>query len=86
MVSNQFVRRLIEVEARRGFLYVPAQGVEMMPSTKERINVLLNGKAVKLTSLILIDLPDYLLSLGCSESESYTTHMMKHYPKNTSCY
>lgn len=48
-MPTEFVRRLIEVEVRLGFLSVPAQGVELMPSERAKIKVSLNGKTSELT-------------------------------------
>lgn len=59
---NRFVRRLIEVEARLGFLYIPAHGIEMMPSEKAKIKVNINGKIEELTYN-----PEYRRIFGLTE-------------------
>jgi hypothetical protein len=62
MAVNDFVRRLIEVEVRLGFLYIPAHGIEMMPSEKTKIKVKLNGKIEELTYN-----PEYRRIFGLTE-------------------
>jgi hypothetical protein len=49
MALNEFVRRLIELEVRLDFLYIPAHGIEMMSSERTKIKVNINGKMEKLT-------------------------------------
>lgn len=42
-MKNKFIRQLIEIEIKLGFLSVPAHGVELMPTQKTRIKVLIDG-------------------------------------------
>lgn len=42
-MENQFVRKLIAVEIKLGFLSIPAYGMELMPDKKIAINVDLDG-------------------------------------------
>ncbi|MCK4642534.1 hypothetical protein KAU32_02735 [bacterium] len=44
-----FKRRLIQVEVKGGFLYIPSKGVEFMPDTKGKIECKMDGKINKLT-------------------------------------
>lgn len=41
-MTNKFVRKLIAVEIKLGFLNVPSQGVEIMPDKKGSIDVLID--------------------------------------------
>lgn len=43
-MSNKFIRQLIAVEIKLGFLNIPAQGMELMPNDKKRINVKIDGE------------------------------------------
>jgi len=40
----KFVRQLIGVEIKLGFLYIPAHGVELMPNKDGSIKVTLDGE------------------------------------------
>jgi hypothetical protein len=46
---KKFVRKLIEVEIRLGFLHIPAAGIEMMPEKDGKIAVNIDGKEKRLT-------------------------------------
>ncbi len=45
---DKFVRKLIEVEIRLGFLNIPVRGLELMPSEKQRIKIVIDGKEEEL--------------------------------------
>jgi hypothetical protein len=46
---QKFIRQLIEVEIRLGFLNIPVHGVDLMPSEKTQIKVDLDGETKLLT-------------------------------------
>jgi len=48
-MTKKFVRKLIEVEIRLGFLHIPAAGIEMMPEKYGKIAVAIDGKENQLT-------------------------------------
>ncbi len=48
-MKTKIVRKLIEVEIRLGFLYIPASGIELMPENNSKISVNIDGKSTELT-------------------------------------
>lgn len=48
-MSNHFVRKLIEVEIRLGFLSIPSHGIELMPDNNTKIQVKLDGQMKEVT-------------------------------------
>jgi hypothetical protein len=44
-MTVKYKRQIIEVERRLGFMYVPAQGQELMPKENSKVSVLLKGEA-----------------------------------------
>jgi hypothetical protein len=46
---KKFVRKLIDVEIKLGFLHIPAAGIEMMPEKDTKIAVAIEGKENQLT-------------------------------------
>jgi len=46
---KKFIRKLIDVEIRLGFLHIPAVGIEMMPEKDGKITVAIDGKDNELT-------------------------------------
>ena len=42
-MKNKFLRQLIEVEIRLGFLSIPSHGIELMPDTKGKIRAVVDG-------------------------------------------
>ena len=47
-MGNKFIRQLIEVEIRLGFLYVPSKGIELMPDSTSKIKVVVDGEKRRL--------------------------------------
>ena len=48
-MQKRFIRKLIDVEIKLGFLHIPAAGIEMMPDKDGKIAVLIDGKDNELT-------------------------------------
>ncbi|MBU1862688.1 MAG: hypothetical protein KKH94_03365 [Candidatus Omnitrophica bacterium] len=48
-MAKKFIRKLIDVEIKLGFLHIPAVGIELMPEKGGRITVVIDGKENKLT-------------------------------------
>lgn len=48
-MPNKILRKLIEVEIRLGFMYIPSQGLELMPLSNEKINAVIDGSSLTLT-------------------------------------
>lgn len=48
-MKNRFVRKLIDVEIRLGFLHIPASGIEMMPEKDGKIPVQIDSQNKSLT-------------------------------------
>jgi hypothetical protein len=48
-MKNQVIRKLIDVEIRLGFLHIPADGIELMPSASGKISVALSDGLNNLT-------------------------------------
>lgn len=48
-MSNKILRKLIEVEIRLGFIYIPSRNLELMPDNNTKIDVNLDGKDKILT-------------------------------------
>ena len=48
-MGKKFIRKLIEVEIKLGFLHIPAAGIEMMPDNDGKIAVTIDGKDNELT-------------------------------------
>jgi len=48
-MSKKFIRKLIDVEIKLGFLHIPAAGIEMMPGKDGKIAVVIDGKDNELT-------------------------------------
>lgn len=46
---KKFIRKLIDVEIKLGFLHIPAAGIEMMPEKDAKIAVVIDGKEKQLT-------------------------------------
>lgn len=46
---KKFIRKLIEVEIKLGFLHIPAAGIEIMPDRDGKIAVVIDGKDNELT-------------------------------------
>lgn len=46
---KKFIRKLIDVEIKLGFLHIPAAGIEMMPEKDGKIAVAIDGKEKHLT-------------------------------------
>jgi len=46
---KKFIRKLIDVEIKLGFLHIPAAGIEMMPDKDSKIAVVIDGKDNELT-------------------------------------
>lgn len=46
---KKFIRKLIDVEIKLGFLHIPAAGIEMMPDKDGKIAVAIDGKDNELT-------------------------------------
>ena len=44
---KKFIRKLIDVEIKLGFLHIPAAGIEMMPDKDGKIAVTIDGKGKK---------------------------------------
>lgn len=49
-MDKGFIRKLIDIEIRLGFLHIPSHGVEIMPNEKTKVDVFLDDRD-KLTSL-----------------------------------
>jgi len=43
-MAKKFIRKLIDVEIKLGFLHIPAAGIEMMPDRGGKITVDIDGK------------------------------------------
>ena len=48
-MKSKFVRKLIEVEIRLGFLSIPSHGIELFSGSNEKIDVKINGEKRKLS-------------------------------------
>lgn len=48
-MKNNFIRKLIAVEIKLGFLHIPAAGIEMMPAGNGRIEIAMPDGMAKLT-------------------------------------
>ena len=48
-MSKKFIRKLIDVEIRLGFLHIPDAGIEMMQDKDGKISVTIDGKENELT-------------------------------------
>ncbi|MBU0768064.1 MAG: hypothetical protein KJ687_03080, partial [Proteobacteria bacterium] len=48
-MAKKFIRKLIDVEIKLGFLHIPAAGIEMMPGKDGKIAVAIDGKDNELT-------------------------------------
>jgi hypothetical protein len=48
-MTKKFIRKLIDVEIKLGFLHIPAAGIEMMPDKDSKIAVVIEGKDNELT-------------------------------------
>lgn len=48
-MNKKFIRKLIDVEIKLGFLHIPAAGIEMMPDKDGKIEVSIDGKENQLT-------------------------------------
>jgi hypothetical protein len=46
---KKFIRKLIDVEIKLGFLHIPAAGIEMMPGNNTKIAIAIDGKGLQLT-------------------------------------
>jgi hypothetical protein len=61
-MKNKFIRQLIEVEIRLGFLSIPSHGVELMPEKKVKSKQLLMVKRKNFP--IIQSIGEYLVLLG----------------------
>lgn len=48
-MANKILRKLIDVEIRLGFIYIPSQNIELMPDINTKIEVNLDDKIEKVT-------------------------------------
>jgi len=48
-MTNKIIRKLIEIEIRLGFMYIPYQSIELMPDDSAKIKAVLDGNNQNLT-------------------------------------